>query len=371
MQQPMHHGHRMAIPPSESKIMGSSFHRNELITILSLRNWRFAGETLHMGKKGLHKKNPHTLLGSMTLRKPFSLLPCLILRSVWYLLALRFNQLEVQLDFLAASQWNGVCSCKSHHRLFARFGTCPSIWISGLLLWLRGWDYYPKTNIGWKSHSSLGQQTHFQILSSFLGVISPDLHPHLFVWHICKGLDTVLQSHFHLKDLSPSQTRLDARQWKFVNMYQHSWSRSHLYIKMSGPSETPLSLLYNLPKRLNIQTEAFCSICLGGLRPVTLKKMQHPTLNLAFPSRSCVSIWYINIYVYICIYCVILWLWLWLKIVVNLPIGNMIIHVSLRASKMAPKLWAMIIYHNHGVYIYTYVMCICICSENVGTWMNP
>jgi len=49
----MHHGHRMAIPPRVSKIMGSSFHRNELITILSLRNWRFAGETLHMGKKGL------------------------------------------------------------------------------------------------------------------------------------------------------------------------------------------------------------------------------------------------------------------------------------------------------------------------------
>ena len=107
---------------------------------------------------------------------------------------------------------NGVCSCKSHHRLFARSCTCSSNWLRSWLLWLRGWDYYPKANIGWKSHSSLGQQTHFQILSSFLGVISPDLHPHLFVWHICKGLDTVLQSHFHLKDLSPSQTRLDARQ---------------------------------------------------------------------------------------------------------------------------------------------------------------
>lgn len=102
----MHYGHRMAIPPSVSKIMGSSFHRNELITILSLRNWRFEEETspktYTWGIKGYIRRIPTPTW--MTLRKPFSLVPCLILRSVWYLLALRFNNLEVQLDFLAASQ---------------------------------------------------------------------------------------------------------------------------------------------------------------------------------------------------------------------------------------------------------------------------
>ena len=138
--------------------------------------------------------------------------------------------------------------------------------------------------------------------------------------------------------------------------------RSHLYIKMSGPSETPLSLLYNLPKRLKIQTEAFCSICRGGLRPVTLKKMQHPTLNLAFPSRSCVSIWYINIYVYIYmyIYCVILWLWLWFKIIVNLPIRKMINYSCISSCFQNGN---QTLSHNHisktMVYIYIHLYYIC------------